>query len=544
MINTHQSLEEFIAFSKTLSPFELKDTLIQMAKSTEKLGAYTFLNAGRGNPNWTAASPREAFFALGQFAVCEAKAVCQDGALAGIPSHMGIAKRFKQYVALHAEVPGITLLKDIIDFGINYWHFEPDHWVYELVDGILGDHYPIPDRILRHTERVIQTYLIKEMGADNLAVAQDYDLFAVEGGTAAMCYIFDSLIANHLLSPHDAIAVMVPIFTPYLEIPELGRYQFDVTYIHADAINEMGRHTWQYSEKQLDQLRNPKLKALFVVNPSNPPSVAMDHKTLAYLKNLITSEHPELMIITDDVYGTFAEDFHSLLTEIPQNTIGVYSYSKYFGATGWRLGVIALHTCNIFDKRLQELPAQTQQLLEKRYHTLTRDILSFKFIDRMVADSRQVALNHTAGLSTPQQIQMLIFSAFALLDESDHYKTQTKEICLKRLHLLFDELEGLPLYIQPHSTSYYREIDLLTWAKLWRGQGFADYLKTHHEPEEILYYLARDYAIVLLNGNGFMGPDWSIRISLANLPDEAYQKIGQAIHTLFKKYENEWNTHK
>ena len=36
--------------------------------------------------------------------------------------------------------------------------------------------------------------------------------------------------------------------------------------------------------------------------------------------------------------------------ELPHNTIGVYSYSKYFGCTGWRLGVIAVHEDNIYDK--------------------------------------------------------------------------------------------------------------------------------------------------------------------------------------------------
>ena len=62
------------------------------------------------------------------------------------------------------------------------------------------------------------------------------------------------------------------------------------------------------------------------------------------------------MLLTDDVYGTFVDDFRSLLGELPHNTIGVYSYSKYFGCTGWRLGVIAIHEDNIFDKMIAKLP--------------------------------------------------------------------------------------------------------------------------------------------------------------------------------------------
>ena len=51
----------------------------------------------------------------------------------------------------------------------------------------------------------------------------------------------------------------------------------------------------------------------------------------------------------------------------------------------------------------------------------------------MVADSRCVALNHTAGLSLPQQVQMTLFSLFALLDKDDRYKKLTKEVVQRRL---------------------------------------------------------------------------------------------------------------
>jgi len=46
----------------------------------------------------------------------------------------------------------------------------------------------------------------------------------------------------------------------------------------------------------------------------------------------VKTKRPDLMLLTDDVYGTFVDDFRSLLGELPQNTIGVYSYSKYFAA--------------------------------------------------------------------------------------------------------------------------------------------------------------------------------------------------------------------
>lgn len=61
-IATEKNLEE-------LSPFEL--SLFLEKKIHETNNSKKLLNAGRGNPNWTAPTPREAFFLLGQFATLE-----------------------------------------------------------------------------------------------------------------------------------------------------------------------------------------------------------------------------------------------------------------------------------------------------------------------------------------------------------------------------------------------------------------------------------------------------------------------------------------
>jgi aspartate 4-decarboxylase len=46
----------------------------------------------------------------------------------------------------------------------------------------------------------------------------------------------------------------------------------------------------------------------------------------------------------------------------------------------------------------------------------------------MVADSRNVALNHTAGVSLPMQVQMALFSLFSLLDKDDAYTLRCRRI--------------------------------------------------------------------------------------------------------------------
>ena len=109
---------------------------------------------------------------------------------------------------------------------------EGDDFLNEMVDAILGDHYPTPDRVLKNTEKIIQAFLDVTM-CDGNPPPGTMDLFVVEGGTAAMTYVFQTLKENKLLKNGDTIAIGAPIFTPYLEIPRLNDYQFVIVEVTA-----------------------------------------------------------------------------------------------------------------------------------------------------------------------------------------------------------------------------------------------------------------------------------------------------------------------
>ena len=520
-----------------LSPFELKDNLIRLAEDEDRRSSLTMLNAGRGNPNWVATTPREAFFALGQFGLreCRRKMELPVG-LAGIPQKNGIGKRFEAFLKENAALPGVELLKGVYRYGLKTHGFEADEWALELAEGVVGDQYPMPDRMLSCTEKIVHDYLVQEM---NRGKAGRYDLFAVEGGTAAMCYVFDSLVQNGLLKKGDRIALGVPTFTPYLEIPELDRYKFKVTFIKGSARDADGNSTFQYPETELDKLGDPSIKAFFIINPSNPTSVEISDKCRKHLVSVVKSRNPNLMILTDDVYGTFVGDFVSLMGELPRNTLCVYSFSKYFGATGWRLGVIALAENNIYDDMLSALPQKEKDRLARLYESLTLYPEKLKFIDRLVADSRQVALNHTAGLSTPQQMQMLLFAGFALLDRRNKYKKACIELVTRRYNLLWEGM-NLPVVPDPDRAGYYCEIDVEEWGLKHHGKAFMAWMKKHFEPVDIVFRLAEECRVVLLNGGGFAGPEWSVRVSLANLDDESYRIIGRTISAVMNEYVEAW----
>jgi len=523
---------------ETLSPFEIKDELIKLARKTSRTSQSAFLNAGRGNPNWVATTPREGYFLLGQFAVSESKRVMDHPAgIGGMPQQQGIASRLEVWLHKHSDMPGASFLSAMVPFTVKKFQFDADAFVHELVDSIIGDNYPVPDRILVHNEQIAHEYLMWAMCGEPRPSGK-FDLYAVEGGTAAMCYIFKSLKANRLLRPGDTIALGTPIFTPYIEMPHLEDYALNVVNIHAAQENR-----FQFTDEELKKLEDPKVKAFFLVNPANPTGVALSKETIAKLAKLVKTKRPDLMLLTDDVYGTFVKDFRSLLGELPYNTIGVYSYSKYFGATGWRLGVIAVHEDNMFDNMIAKLPEADLKALDKRYSPLTLEPRKIRFIDRIVADSRDIALNHTSGLSLPQQVMMSLFSVSEMMDSLKEYQHACMDIVHRRALAM---LEGLGLTVAPNPLydAYYGLIDFEFWARKNIGEDAVEYLKAHVHPLDLAFRLAESHGIVLLNGGGFDAPDWSLRVSLANLPDEVYEEIGRGVRSIARGYRQAYEASK
>ena len=142
---------------ETLSPFEIKNDLAAVAVRTAKATQVAYLNAGRGNPNWIATDPRSAFFLLGQFAIDESQRTLNlPAGVGGMAKAPGIASRLSAWLDERAGTPGAALLRQAVPWAIERFAFAPDAFVHELVDSILGDNYPVPDRMLRHAEQVVR----------------------------------------------------------------------------------------------------------------------------------------------------------------------------------------------------------------------------------------------------------------------------------------------------------------------------------------------------------------------------------------------------
>jgi aspartate 4-decarboxylase len=132
-------------------------------------------------------------------------------------------------------------------------------------------------------------------------------------------------------------------------------------------------------------------------------------------------------------------------------------------------------------------------------------------------------------------VMMSLFSLSEMMDIKKRYQTACKEIVNRRIWALIESI-GLQLTPNPNYDAYYGLIDFEFWARKNIGDEAVEYLKEHIHPLDLAFRLAEAYGIVLLNGGGFEAPNWSLRVSLANLPDEAYEQIGRGVRLIARGY--------
>ena len=498
------------------SLFELQASLGAAARSSGR----PVLDAGRGQPNWVATLPRAGMLELEAFALDAAVATGSPDGRGRAPERAGLADQLASALSVGAS-PGATFLAEAVAYGVEQLGFEPDAWVDELVRGALGAGYPTPTPALEHIEAVLERYLVHLVDADP-SPRGTYRLFATEGGAAAMAYVFNTLHESRLVQPGDAIALATPIFTPYLQIPVLEDFGFRVVEIAA-AHDEPGR----FAERALERLADPSIKAFFLINPGNPDSRAIGHEQLRELHDLVVQRRPDLLIIADTAYAAFLPDFHGALADVPRNVVCIHSFSKTFGATGNRLGFVAVHRDNVLDEMLAAQSGDDLAAVALRYGSVTSDVRSLSFMRRLVADSRDVALHNIAGLGTPGQVQMALFTLAHLLPSGRAYMDGVRAELAARQDALFGALG-----IEPtggDDTGYYALIDLLAVVRARHGEEAAARVADRTDPWSVATRLAAEHGVVVLPGQLFDADSWDVRISAASLDADELRTVGAAL---------------
>jgi aspartate 4-decarboxylase len=522
-----------------LSPFELKNILIKFAKGKEPR---KMLNAGRGNPDFFNIFVRKIFAHL-QYACTHI-----SNPLEKIPSRE-IFRDLHDYPpagAMNYKKVIISKISNgapprersfILDY-LNYLEREakkakisPNAIFHDVVMSHLGCFYPSPPRIQPHVSLVCKNFMFNLIFGNRPTPEKpdNYECFVTEGAAAGILYVFNTLHINGLLNPGDKIAIITPIFSPYLEMPALKRYRLKMVFLKGNPNKE-----FSLDDKEIDRLKDKSIKALFMVNPANPGAFSLPLRNIKRIGNIVNSTRKDLIILSDNVYAPFVNEYNSLAYSCPKNTIEVFSLSKYFGVTGWRLGITSLRKDNNLNKLLKRLPSSKKKQLLKRYSIASTNPGELTFMQRLVMDSRQVAEAHVGGLSTPQQSILAMFLYYQMHDLGNKYKKEIQSVLSYRIKLLYSELKTRPQE-SPRATNYYTLLFIPQITENLYGKVARKKLEKSNYLE-FLFHLSKKYHTVLLPGKGFEANAWRIRVSLANLGTRDYKQISVNLRKCIKDF--------
>jgi aminotransferase len=143
-----------------------------------------------------------------------------------------------------------------------------------------------------------------------------------------------------ILSPGDEVLIPDPTYTSYQ--PAIKVAGGVPVFVPLDEENH-----WAFDIAELEKRITPKTKALLFCNPNNPTGMIFTRNQLHAVAQLAIKH--DFYILSDEVYKDFIfdadEKFYSLaeMRGIRDRLIYIFSFSKAYAMTGWRIAYLATH---------------------------------------------------------------------------------------------------------------------------------------------------------------------------------------------------------
>ena len=210
----------------------------------------------------------------------------------------------------------------------------PPHIVEALAraarDG--ATHYPD-----QRGEITLREALVTKLARENGITAHPDDIVVTAGGTHGLF-----LAMQALLSADDELLVLSP---HWMAVPKLVGFAAGASMRSLPVYLELGSREWSPSEFA-DRLRAalaPNTKGIYLNTPNNPTGVVLDRACLEALATV--ARERDLWVISDEAYEHLLYDGakHVSLASLPgmaERTLSVYTFSKSYAMTGWRVGYV------------------------------------------------------------------------------------------------------------------------------------------------------------------------------------------------------------
>lgn len=193
-------------------------------------------------------------------------------------------------------------------------------------------HYPHERGELRLREA-----LVAKLAQQNGIVTHVDDMTVTAGGTHALY-----LAIQCVLGAGDELLVLSP---HWMAVPKMVGFAAGARYRSFPAYLPIQSGEWS-PEAFADALRaavRPETRALYLNTPNNPTGVVLSRDYLEALASVAIER--DLIVLSDEAYEHLTYDGaqHVSIGSLPgmaERTLSVFSFSKSYAMTGWRVGYV------------------------------------------------------------------------------------------------------------------------------------------------------------------------------------------------------------
>ncbi len=210
----------------------------------------------------------------------------------------------------------------------------PPHIVEALAEAARAGetHYPDP----RGTPRLREA-LVAKLARENGIVCDPADVVVTQGGTHGLYLAFQGL-----LGPGDELLALAP---HWMAIPKLVGFAYGATMREFPAYLELAAGTESPAQlgARLRAALRPETRGIYLNSPNNPTGVVLTRDQLQAIAEVAIAR--DLWVVSDEAYEhlLFDDARHVSLATLPgmfERTISVFTFSKSYAMTGWRIGYV------------------------------------------------------------------------------------------------------------------------------------------------------------------------------------------------------------
>ena len=173
----------------------------------------------------------------------------------------------------------------------------------------------------------LRTAIADKLHTKNNIPAQSADVIVMNGGMQGLFGAFQSVV-----NPGDDVLVFSPFWTPIKDL--IAHCEGKAILVPTSEARENG------FEKTLARYANERTRAVYYNTPQNPTGVVFTREEADAVSRF--AQERDLIVIADEAYEDLVyEGEHFSIASLPgmfERTITVFTLSKSYAMTGWRLG--------------------------------------------------------------------------------------------------------------------------------------------------------------------------------------------------------------